>query len=98
MLKVPSSQIHNEPIPHSAWSSHSSAYFSMKGESLGVFKFSQPAINGNYNNKNKRNDGFEVSMVVTKTTVFWEVTLHYVVYVLKYSKGLRTVFIWVITQ
>jgi hypothetical protein len=70
----------------------------MKGKSLGVFKFSQPAINGNYNNTNTRNGGFEVSMVVTKTTVFWEVTLPYVVYVLKYSKSLKTVLVWVITQ
>jgi hypothetical protein len=70
----------------------------MKGKRLEVFKFSQPAIDGNYNNINTRNGGFEVSMVVTKPTVFWEVTLHYVVYVLKYSKSLRTVLIWVITQ
>jgi hypothetical protein len=48
----------------------------MKGKSLRLFKFSQPAIDGNYNS-NIRNGGFEVSMVVTiKTTVFWEVTLH----------------------
>jgi len=33
-----------------------------------------------------------------KNTAFWEVTLHYVVYVLKYSKSLRTVLVWVITQ
>jgi hypothetical protein len=42
----------------------------MKGKSLGVFKFSQPAINGNYNNTNTRSGGFEVSMVVTKNYCF----------------------------
>jgi hypothetical protein len=42
----------------------------MKGKSLGVFKFSQPAINGNYNNTHARSGGFEVSMVVTKKLLF----------------------------
>jgi hypothetical protein len=39
----------------------------MKGKSLGVFKFSQPAIDGNYNNTHTRNGGYEVSMVVAKS-------------------------------
>jgi hypothetical protein len=38
----------------------------MKGKSPGVFKFSRPAIDGNYNNTNTRNGSSEVSMVVTK--------------------------------
>jgi hypothetical protein len=43
----------------------------MKGKSLGVFKFSQPVIDGNYNNTNTRNGSYEVSMVVTiKNNIF----------------------------
>jgi hypothetical protein len=66
MFTVLSSQIQNEPISHSACSSHSPTYLGIKGKSLGVFEFSKPAIDGNYNNTNTRNGGCEVSMVVTK--------------------------------